>query len=95
MTPRPVSTDGLPANPTRGRHGSSSTSSPVASSAGTWEQGPTPETDEAIDKLRVLRAWTARRLVNRLLGPLTPERHSSPRNIRFERPEAWSDQMEA
>lgn len=26
--------------------------------------GPTPETDEAIDKLRLLRAWTARRLVN-------------------------------
>ncbi len=25
---------------------------------------PTPETDEALDKLMVLRAWTARRLVN-------------------------------
>jgi hypothetical protein len=28
------------------------------------EHGPTPETDEALDKLMVLRAWTARRLVN-------------------------------
>jgi hypothetical protein len=28
------------------------------------EQGPTPETDEALDTLMVLRAWTARRLVN-------------------------------
>jgi hypothetical protein len=28
------------------------------------EQGPTPETDEALDKPIVLRAWTARRLVN-------------------------------
>jgi hypothetical protein len=28
------------------------------------EQGATPETDEALDKLMVLRAWTARRLVN-------------------------------
>jgi hypothetical protein len=28
------------------------------------EQGPTPQTDEALDKLMV-RAWTARRLVNR------------------------------
>jgi hypothetical protein len=28
------------------------------------EHGPTPETDEAPDKLMVLRAWTARRLVN-------------------------------
>jgi hypothetical protein len=28
------------------------------------EQGPTPETDEALDKLIVLRAWTARRLAN-------------------------------
>jgi hypothetical protein len=28
------------------------------------EQGPTPETDEALDALMVLRARTARRLVN-------------------------------
>jgi hypothetical protein len=28
------------------------------------ERGPTMETNEAIDKLIVLRAWTARRLVN-------------------------------
>jgi hypothetical protein len=28
------------------------------------EQGPTSETDEALDGLMVLRAWTARRLVN-------------------------------
>jgi hypothetical protein len=28
------------------------------------EQGPTPETDQALDSLMVLRAWTARRLVN-------------------------------
>jgi hypothetical protein len=28
------------------------------------EQGPTPETDEALDKLMVPRAWTARRLAN-------------------------------
>jgi hypothetical protein len=28
------------------------------------KEGPTPETDEALDKLMVLRAWTARRLVN-------------------------------
>jgi hypothetical protein len=27
-------------------------------------QEPTPEMDEALDGLRVLRAWTARRLVN-------------------------------
>jgi hypothetical protein len=26
--------------------------------------GPTPETDEALDKLMILRSWTARRLVN-------------------------------
>jgi hypothetical protein len=28
------------------------------------EHGPTPATDEELDKLMVLRAWTARRLVN-------------------------------
>jgi hypothetical protein len=28
------------------------------------EQGPMPQTDEALDKVMVLRAWTARRLVN-------------------------------
>jgi hypothetical protein len=28
------------------------------------EDGPSPETDEQIEKLRVLRAWVARRLVN-------------------------------
>jgi hypothetical protein len=28
------------------------------------ERGPTSETDEALDKLMILRAWTARRLVN-------------------------------
>jgi hypothetical protein len=28
------------------------------------EQGPSPETDAALDKLMVLRAWTAERLVN-------------------------------
>jgi len=28
------------------------------------EHGPTPESDEALDKLMVLRALTARRLVN-------------------------------
>jgi hypothetical protein len=28
------------------------------------ERGPTPALDEALDKLMVLRAWTARRLVN-------------------------------
>jgi hypothetical protein len=28
------------------------------------EHGPTPETDGALDKLMVLRAWTAHRLVN-------------------------------
>jgi hypothetical protein len=28
------------------------------------EQGPTPTTDKALDKLMVLRTWTARRLVN-------------------------------
>jgi hypothetical protein len=28
------------------------------------EHGPTPQTDEALDKLMVLRAWTARWLVN-------------------------------
>jgi hypothetical protein len=28
------------------------------------ERGPTPALDEALDKLLVLRAWTARRLVN-------------------------------
>ena len=28
------------------------------------EEGPTAESDEALDKLMVLRAWTARRLVN-------------------------------
>jgi hypothetical protein len=28
------------------------------------KHGATPETDEALDKLIVLRAWTARRLVN-------------------------------
>jgi hypothetical protein len=28
------------------------------------ERGPTPETDEALDSLLVLRAWTARWLVN-------------------------------
>jgi hypothetical protein len=28
------------------------------------EHGPTPETDEALDKLIVLRAWPARRFVN-------------------------------
>jgi hypothetical protein len=27
-------------------------------------RGPTLETDEALDKLMVLRAWTARRLAN-------------------------------
>jgi hypothetical protein len=26
--------------------------------------GPTPQTDEALDKLMLLRAWTARRIVN-------------------------------
>jgi hypothetical protein len=29
--------------------------------------GPTPETDEALDKLMVLRAWTTRRLLNWVL----------------------------
>jgi hypothetical protein len=29
------------------------------------EQGASPEIDQALDKLMVLRAWTARRLVNR------------------------------
>jgi hypothetical protein len=28
------------------------------------KQGTTPETDEALGKLMMLRAWTARRLVN-------------------------------
>jgi hypothetical protein len=28
------------------------------------EHGPTSETDKELDKLMVLRAWTARRLVN-------------------------------
>jgi hypothetical protein len=28
------------------------------------EQGPSPALDEELDKLMVLRAWTARRLVN-------------------------------
>jgi hypothetical protein len=28
------------------------------------EHGRTPETDEELDKLMLLRAWTARRLVN-------------------------------
>jgi hypothetical protein len=28
------------------------------------EEGPTFETNEALDALRVLRRWTARRLVN-------------------------------
>jgi hypothetical protein len=28
------------------------------------EHGPTPQTDEALDKLMRLRAWTARRIVN-------------------------------
>jgi hypothetical protein len=28
------------------------------------ERGPTSETDEALDKLMILRAWTARRLLN-------------------------------
>jgi hypothetical protein len=42
----------------------SSTLSPAVSSARRMAQGPTPETDAALDTLRVLRAWTARRLVN-------------------------------
>jgi hypothetical protein len=29
-------------------------------SGGGWEQGATPATDGALDKLMVLRAWTAR-----------------------------------
>jgi hypothetical protein len=28
------------------------------------KHGPTAETDEALDTVRVLRAWTARRIVN-------------------------------
>ncbi len=28
------------------------------------EHAPTPETDEELDKLMVLRVWTARRIVN-------------------------------
>jgi hypothetical protein len=64
MTPRPVSAADLPHGP-----------DPLAA----WirldlltrrvvgrrmEHGPTHETDEALDKLIVLRAWTERRIVD-------------------------------
>ena len=63
VTLRPVSAAGLPAGPDlRWRRGSSSTSSPRRVVGRRLEEGATLATDEALDALMVLRAWTVKAL---------------------------------